>query len=316
MKVSQDAQVKTVKLLFFMKSVLNVEVSCFRSYSGKTPKSVNLIKWLESDKYAKKIQALRKLKEKSARTKIKASLPAITVSGLFNPTRKEENLVQHSRLICIDVDLKGNEQISNYELLKEQLFNIENVAYAGLSASGNGFFLILPIEYPKFHKEHFAAIYQDFSNLGLAIDAAPKNVASLRGYSWDPDALFRHQATPYHKWVKQEDAEKKKVVQVKSFKASLGMDTKARVEQFIQQLVELRIDITQDEEDWWRLSCAFANEFGEEGRHYFHAISQFYPGYEHKEADKKFDNALKGKYRRIGIGTFFEKVFQKKYFAK
>lgn len=291
-----------------MKSVLDVEVSCFQSYAGIDPKSVNLLNWLTSDKYADQIQTLRSLEDKVARGRIKASLPAITVSGIFHPSRKEENLVKHSGLICIDIDLKGNEHIANFTALREQLFHIENVAYAGLSASGKGFFLVIPIAYSKRHKEQFAAIHRDFSGLGLAIDTAPKNVASLRGYSWDPDALFRHQARPYRKWMKAEAAEKKKATVVKPIYASTGMDTRARVERFIQQIVERRIDITQEEEDWFRLACAFANEFGEGGRAYFHAISQFYPGYDQQEADKKFDHALKGKYLRIGIGSFFTTI--------
>jgi|GEM_PF-5900727 len=50
--------------------------------------------------------------------------------------------------------------------LKEQLFHIENVAYAGLSASGKGFFLIIPIAFPKRHKEQFAAIQWEFPARG------------------------------------------------------------------------------------------------------------------------------------------------------
>jgi hypothetical protein len=130
-----------------MKSVLDIEVSCFRSYAGKEPRPVNLLHWLQSDKYAHQIQELRRLDDKDKRDKIKASLPAITVSGTFHPTRKEEHLVKHSGLVCIDIDWKGNEHISNFNSLKEQLFHIENVAYAGLSASGKGFFLIIPIAY-------------------------------------------------------------------------------------------------------------------------------------------------------------------------
>ena len=41
-------------------SVLDVEVSCFASYRGKKPKSVNLLTWLQSNKYAARIQALKK----------------------------------------------------------------------------------------------------------------------------------------------------------------------------------------------------------------------------------------------------------------
>jgi hypothetical protein len=116
------------------------------------PRPVNLLTvGCTSDKYAHQIQTLRSLEDKVRRDRIKASLPAITVSGSFHPSRKEEHLVKHSGLICIDIDLKGNEHIANFAALKEQLFHIENVAYAGLSASGKGFFLIIPIAYPKRH---------------------------------------------------------------------------------------------------------------------------------------------------------------------
>lgn len=287
-----------------MKSVLDVEVSCFRSYSGVEPKSVDLLKWLKSGKHADKIKKIRTLENKVDRDLIKASLPAVTVSGIFYPSRKEGNLVKHSRLICIDIDLKGNEHIANFSALKEQLFRIENVAYAGLSASGKGFFLIIPIMYPKRHKEHFAAIREDFSNLGLAIDMAPRNVASLRGYSWDPDGLFRHNANRYSKWKKAKTDEKKESSIVRPFVASSGTGTKSRVEYYIRRIVDKRIDITGRYHFWFKLGCAFVNEFSEEGREYFHAISQFYPGYTLQEADKEFDKALKGKYQEVTIGTF------------
>ena len=289
-----------------MKSVLNVEVSCFKSYAGKQPKSINLLNWLKSDKYKDTIKNLRKENEKSTRDKIKAKLPAITVSGTFYPTRKEENLIKHSGLICIDIDLKGNEDISNFGTLKEQLFHIENVAYAGLSASGNGFFLILPIEYPEFHKEHFNAIKEDLSGFGLTIDAAPQNVASLRGYSWDEKPLFRHQPVPYSKWKETKTIEKKKKSKLILTKEWEDGDTKAKVEYFVHQIVAQQIDITQNEPDWFRIACALANEFGEWGRDYFHQISQFHVGYDLKDANTKFDHALSGKYSKIGIGTFIQ----------
>ena len=111
-------------------------------------------------------------------------------------------------MICIDIDQKGNEHISNFSELKQELFKIKNVAYAGLSASGNGFFLIIPIAYPKRHKQHFNAIQDDLSAYGITIDAAPQNVASLRGYSFDENALFRHDAIPYRRWAIQDDKEK------------------------------------------------------------------------------------------------------------
>lgn len=293
-----------------MNSVLNVEVSCFESYSGKTPRKVNLLTWLRSEKYAKEIQDLRQLEEKAMRDQIKASLPAITVSGLFNPSRKAENMVKHSGLICIDIDAKGNEHISNFTALKQELFKIENVAYAGLSASGNGFFLIIPITYPNQHQAHFKAIEKDLARYGLNIDPAPKNVASLRGYSWDSEALFRHDAKPYFRYLKPPLPKVRKTR--KTHKANTAKpafnNTQNRVEQAIQRLTQNRTDITVSEPTWFRIACAFANEFGEQGRGYFHEVSQFHPEYDACKTDRKFDHALNGQFWQIGIGTFFGMV--------
>lgn len=64
--------------------------------------------------------------------------------------------------------------------------------------------------------------------------------------------------------------------------------------------------VTQNEPEWFRLACAFANEFRERegGRDYFHAISQFYPRYDPEETNKKFNLALNKNYGNIRIGTF------------
>jgi hypothetical protein len=285
-----------------MKSVLNVEVSCFKSYLDTEPRPVNLLTWLRSTKYAEAVNELRTIEDKDRRDEIKATLPAVTVSGTFFPSRAEENIVRHSKLICIDIDPKGNEHIQNFQELKEQLFHIQNVAYAGLSASGMGFFLIIPIAYPKRHKQHFKAIKQYFNDIGLTVDSAPQNVASLRGYSFDENALFRHDAIPFRKWS---DLRNPKPGHSFSLNMS-ATGTRARVESVIAQLEANRIDITSYEPDWFRVACAFANEFGESGRGYFHTVSQFHPKYDHSEADKKFDYALKGRYRSITIGTFFK----------
>jgi len=285
-----------------MQSILNVEVSCFFSYLSTIPTTINLLDWLTSDEHAAAIQKLRELDDKSERDAIKASLPAITMSGIFQPTRKEENLVKHSGLICIDIDAKDNEHILNFADLKTELFKLENVAYAGLSASGKGFFLIIPIAYPKRHKQHFRAIQRDLEIYGLYIDPAPQNVASLRGYSYDENGLFRHDAKPYRKWGRAKS-------QQSSFSFSpseKATGTKEKVETVISKLIQQRIDITQSEPDWFRLACALANEFGESGRDYFHAISQFHAEYDSWETDRKYDHALKGRYNSIRLGTFFK----------
>lgn len=179
-------------------SILDVEVSCFKNYNSTKPKPVNMIAWLTSDKYRREVEAIRSLPTKAERDAIKSKLPAITPSGLFS-YRSKGNLVQHSGLICVDIDLKGNEAVGNYEQLRELLSKVPFIAYAGLSVSGTGFFALVPVPVPESiaeHEAHFQALKNDFASAGLIIDGTP-DVTRLRGYSFDQDGYFNHYAEPY-----------------------------------------------------------------------------------------------------------------------
>ncbi len=287
-----------------MKSVLNVTVSSFASYRDNIPKPVNLLNWLKSDAYAHKVIAIRKISDKLKRDKIKATLPAVTVSGLFEPSRRAEHLVQHSGLICIDIDRKGNEGI-DFKELKYRLFEYPFVAYIGLSVSGKGLFLIIPISNPKKHRSHFQALEKEFRAQGIVIDQAPKNVASLRGYSYDPESLLRHDAQRYSKTFDPRIVERK-FHSIPCRSTITGGSTKDRVEALIKKIVDNRIDITATEPDWFRIACALANEFGEQGREYFHLISQFHPEYNYHATNRKYDQVFKRQYHKISVGTLFK----------
>ena len=286
-----------------MTSLLNVTVSRFDSYRDIIAKPVNLLNWLQSDRYAHKVIALRKMTDKAKRDKIKATLPAVTVSGFFDPHRRTDHLIRHSGLLCIDIDRKDN-LAHNIVDLKHMLFEWPYVAYAGLSVSGQGIFLIVPIARPADQTGHFHALEHDFRKRGAHIDKAPKSVVSLRGYSWDPEALFRHDADVYCATLDPKRVKRKKTFKpIKPSRAS--GDTQSRVERLVQTIMHNRVDITGSEPDWFRIACALANEFGERGRMYFHQISQFHPAYDVYDANRKYDQVSKGKYSRIGIGTLF-----------
>ena len=279
--------------------LLNVQVSCYKNYNTpKNPSNINLLIWLQSRKYENKVKEIRKIEDKKRRDKIKATLPAITPSGIFS-YREEKDLIKHSGLIQFDIDLKENTHISNYDDLKYEVCNITNVAYCGLSVSGTGLWGVIPIAFPDKHKQHFEALKKDFSSLGIEIDGKPKNVASLRGYSFDDEGYFNHEATIYTNVFEP----KPQVLKIPSFTISPDR-TKSRVENLIQQISKNRKDITGNYSTWFELGCAFSNEFGELGREYFHLISQYHEGYNYKKTDKQFTHCLKKKYR-FSISTFF-----------
>ncbi len=68
-------------------------------------------------------------------------MPAFTPSGIFKNPRNNDNLVRHSKFVCIDIDGKDNTDIMNFKELKKEFKKIKNIAYAGLSVGGNGYFL-------------------------------------------------------------------------------------------------------------------------------------------------------------------------------
>lgn len=181
-----------------MNSILNIEVSCFANFYTKTnPKNINLLSWLKSNKYKDKVKFIRNIEDKAERDKIKATLPAITPSGLFSYCAKSD-LIKHSGFIAIDIDPKGNEHIRNFTELKSHLRNIPNVAYCGLSVSGRGYWCLIPIVYVDKHELHFRALEEIFKSFGIKIDAACKDVSRLRGYSYDSEGYFNHHATPFN----------------------------------------------------------------------------------------------------------------------
>lgn len=287
-------------------SILNVYVSRFKNFtSPNNPVQINLLDWLNSLEQMEKVDLIRSLSNKEERDKIKSTLLAITPSGTFS-YRSEKYLIKHNGFIQFDIDYKENPNITNYPDLKSQICNIKNVAYCGLSVSGTGFWGLIPIGYPEKHKQHFEALRRSFNHVGIVIDEKPKNVASLRGYSYDKEAYFNHNAAIYYNLYEQA---KPQPLRLKTLRNSTNIQR--FVEACISEIVKNGIDITDGYQHWFELGCSLGNQFGEAGRQYFHIISQYNPGYKRTEADKQYSDCLQHKYNYT-ISTFFEycKVYQ------
>ncbi len=288
------------------KSILDIEVSCFANYDTPgDPRNVNLLSWLTSDKYKSKVDEIRKLTDKTLRDEIKATLPAITPSGIFT-YRSSKNLIKLSGLIQFDIDLKGNENILNYAELKNQLTNINNIAYCGLSVSGKGYWGLIPIAYPERHKEHFKAIEIGLKSYGINIDPAPKSIVSLRGYSFDPDGYFNHSAEILSRVHIDTQPVKTNFKSIIS-KSITGTDSRAWVERYINELLNRNIDIAPDYETYRNIGFAFAQEFGESGRNLFHTVCRPSNKYLFDDTETHYTNFLKssGQGTVIRIGSFF-----------
>lgn len=289
-----------------LRDILDVEVSRFTGYfAPNNPTKINLLSWLMQKEFKPQVDKIRLLSNKAEQYKLKSQMPCITPSGIFT-RRIEGALKKHSGLLQFDIDFKDNGHIENYFQLKEQIKNIRNVAYCGLSASGNGFWGLVPIEDPGMHKEYFDLLFEGFTRYGIKLDQAPRNVCSLRVYSYDSDAYFNHHAVPLRLPPKS-PANRQEIRLIVSAKHIFsGNNDYERVEAYVAAIEATGKDITSPEKKWFDIGCALANSFSENGRDLFHRVSRFYDGYSESEANKKYSHCLKDNYERITLGTFFE----------
>lgn len=140
---------------------------------------------------------------------VKRSLPCATISGLFQPTRKEENLVQHSGFMCIDLDDHVNtrtsdNKVSVHSQCLDNLFDVLRdlpwVLYAAHSVGGRGYFVLIPIgpiDEQHTHQWYFECLQIEFEQYGLVIDPACSDPTRLRFLSYDKHPYRNAMAVPY-----------------------------------------------------------------------------------------------------------------------
>ncbi|MCY1721864.1 PriCT-2 domain-containing protein [Prolixibacteraceae bacterium Z1-6] len=93
--------------------------------------------------------------------------------------------------------------------------------------------------------------------------------------------------------------------QKKQVPANYSNNLEYDVEIVVQRIEESQLDLTCNQGDWVKLGFAFASEFGEVGRKYFHRICRFYSGYSYAETDQQFNKCLRGERSGSSIKSFF-----------
>lgn len=212
----------------------------------------------------------------------KRTLPAVTIGGIFTE-RKESQLEKHSGFICIDIDgYSDRSKIDN-----------DQYTYASfISTGGNGIAVICKCDGSK-HKESYNFISEYyFTNFGIVVDEAPKNVASARFVSFDEDLFFN---------------EKSKKLKTKSDNKKLPKNLSILIpKNEVGELVEkVNVSVVDNYADYLHLSFSCAVGFGEDGRSYFHKISSLSEKYSFEQAEKQYDIALKRNNVGITVGTFY-----------
>lgn len=259
----------------------------------KTSKDLSIDTFLQQVKdgrWQDEIIKLRAEKDESKRKTLKGKLPYVTISGKFK-YRNEQGLEKHSGFICMDID-----HVDNIENTKGELC-ADNYFYAVFtSCSGGGLCAISKIN-PKAHLESFNFLSEHlFTKYSINVDEKCKDVSRPRYITYDPDTYVNDQSqlcpvkpTP----KKKAPAQVNYVFQENDFT------------EIINQITNSRIDLTADYEDWIKIGLALASKFGEQGRDYFHAFSQYNESYTHAKADKKYTHLLKSADAKVTIGTVY-----------
>ncbi len=276
-------------------NIFDTRISYYRNVTDNTGTEIALRDFLFCDSYRAQIEELRATADPVLRKTMKRLLPLATISGTFSPTRRMQNLVAHSGLICIDIDRQDNADVEWFGSLRDEWHNIPQILFAAHSVGGEGWFAIFRIAHPEQHQAHFEALRQDFLHEGITVDRCCGDVGRMRIISYDPDPYVNENASIYNKvWVRPRPAYQPQ---------PCTDDVMARVESCCHEIVQKGVDVTATYDDWFHAGAALAS-LGERGRGLFHLISAQNGRYDALETDRKFTDCLMH-VNGITIGTFF-----------
>lgn len=288
--------------------VFEIEVSLFDGYREARPsQTVSLLDFVLNSTCKERILEIRRCEKPKYRSVLKSRLPAVTPSGIFEK-RSKACLIRHSGVICVDIDGKENPTVTDFEALKSEFKNLAGCFYAGVSASGQGVFLLVRIATPEAHVAHFRALSARLATRGIVVDKACKDITRLRGASYDPLPFLNLDAGVFTETI-ETVVSKPTIMRNDPPKPSLPIQsssesTRQAIAGLVQRIERTRTDLTDRYTDWFAIGCSLAAEFGEDGRAYYHAVSRQSLKYDYKECDRQFDKC-KVACTRSSIRTFF-----------
>lgn len=309
---------------------MQVFLSFFKSpISNTTPMSSVTVKQIHSyiiGNYAKEAtEMLRGLMDTSVRRAFKArSFDYATFSGTFT-TRQVNGLVEHSGLMCFDIDKIPTEE--RLQKMKSQLVNDEMLHTVLLFRSPSGDGLKWVVEVPD--RYYLRSCQQSTGDSRQSTDVIVKNhrvlYERIRGYLLEryeiaTDATsdiarpcyLCHDADAYYDEPTGERNPNHPFLNVRIQVGTLGSSVRKitdkqndfdLVERLVSGVERKGMDITGNYLDWVRLGFAFANAFGEGGRGFYHRLSQFHSHYNPNETNRQYDNCIKTNRGQVTLGT-------------
>lgn len=242
-------------------------------------------------KWEDQVTAIRIMKDPEQKKRAKERLPYVTMSGKFSE-RKISGLVQHSGFLCMDID-----NVLEIERMKNALCKDRYVYACFVSVSGHGLAVVFRIN-PDKHLEAFLGLHEYlYTNFALVCDQSCKDVSRPRYVSWDPHLFVNEHADKFTAYPKKPPVALTKVPEV--------IFVQADFEEIASEIITRRIDITGSYQQWLKIGFAIADRLGENGRQFFHAISQYSHLYNPDAAERQYTNCLKAGKSGVTIATFY-----------
>jgi hypothetical protein len=165
--------------------------------AGQSLELPEVLAGIKTGRWRAEVEAARAvIGNKTAYAAAKRKLPGFTTSGTFS-TRKAEQLLAHSGLLCLDIDAKDTNAAVDLVAARRAIESDSYTYAAAASTGGVGFFVLVPIP-PDDHKGSFRALAQYYQDAyGIAVDQACKDVSRLRYVSYDPGLYLNEQAATF-----------------------------------------------------------------------------------------------------------------------
>lgn len=293
-----------------MNSYLDTRISVYNGVTDNVGVICPLRAFLFSKKHKKDVERVRSLYGSEAYKQEKKHLPMAAISGTFR-TRNIGDLIEHTGLICIDIDAKDNPHLDMAKDVMPRLRELPYVFYAGKSVSGNGYFAIIPLLHKGLHRQHYCSLKHVFLEMGINIDKNCGDVTRTRFISYDDNFYMNENAELYDGLESEDEWRKNISVFPSSSVGSLpenGLTDEQKVEFCVRMIEERHIDITEGYANWVSVGASLAS-MGEKGRIYFHRVSKQNAGYKYGQTDRKFTNVM-ATMKKFNLGYFFDMCFR------
>lgn len=281
-----------MKKIVEIETLMNKKVSLYKRVNSTEPCATITIDDLlhkispASQKVIENIREVNKTDKSTAKKLKSLNLPCCTVSGVFEGAHKEDNLVEKSSIICIDIDEKKPDE--TWDDVRKKVFELPYVFYVAYSVRGDGIYALAAYDQSNDFKGTFESLFLEFGRMGITIDKACSDICRLRFVSFDDSPMekgwydeievYDKVYTPIQRPITHDTS-------VISY-STTDVDTifAIKVISYLINICGYRADTYND----WLLDGFRLATLGNDGKFLFERLSQMSEGYDPRAVENKW----------------------------